>query len=426
MREPFLMRPRGLLRSDWSGCRVWLVLALLGRPGFASGEGDDLPPCPRKTDGLRSTQGQKKVHLDLYNRLSTAIEVYWITRDSEEAFIERVEPGHTLNQESWDGHAFRIYTAENPRKFLQEHVVKGSVRRGDWWTEAIQLRACGMTYEQDVASRRARDEEFQSLAEGADSQCEPPGQSHLWSCVRRIPRLECEKMHRNEFDESDGHVLPKFGFAVPQGPRPKGAVEDFSYEGRPANIPRLTEGPGFLKMNMTSRLRDLLLPWYHEQVAKGGIETEENDGGNFLNEESVSLQIVSLDNALDLRNKVSDEIQSFLEWWTDRPLQHHATFGARIYRRGAVLLNHVDTQDTHWASAVLQVAQEVDEDGGWPLEILSPDRDCYEVYLRPGQVVLYEGALFKHGRPMAFRGASFANVFSHFTPMQETYSHSEL
>ena len=98
-------------------------------------------------------------------------------------------------------------------------------------------------------------------------------------------------------------------------------------------------------------------------------------------------------------------------------LKHTSTFGVRIYRRDSMLINHVDRMDTHLASAVLQISQEVDADGGWPLEVMLPDGMVGEVYLQPGEMVLYEGAWLRHGRPMRFKGTEFANIFSHFAPL---------
>ena len=71
---------------------------------------------------------------------------------------------------------------------------------------------------------------------------------------------------------------------------------------------------------------------------------------------------------------------------------------------------------THIASAVLQIAQDVDE--GWPLEILDHHGNAALIYLQPGEMVLYEGASFKHGRPMRFKGNMFANIFTHFAPFE--------
>merc|ERR1712167_21675 len=66
-------------------------------------------------------------------------------------------------------------------------------------------------------------------------------------------------------------------------------------------------------------------------------------------------------------------------------------------------------------SAVIQIDQKVDE--GWPLEVVHPHKPgLYEVYLQPGEIVLYEGARLQHGRPQRFVGTEFASIFSHFHP----------
>jgi prolyl 4-hydroxylase len=84
-----------------------------------------------------------------------------------------------------------------------------------------------------------------------------------------------------------------------------------------------------------------------------------------------------------------------------------------------MLINHLDIASTHLASAVIQVGQELDTDGGWPLEVMNPDGTgaLTEVYLQPGEMVLYEGARLKHGRPMRFKGEEFGNIFTHFAPV---------
>lgn len=77
---------------------------------------------------------------------------------------------------------------------------------------------------------------------------------------------------------------------------------------------------------------------------------------------------------------------------------------ARCARAAAVGMDGCAALDervtAHWTrggSAVLQVAQTVDDHGGWPLEVLLPDGNVGEVYLQPGQMVLYEGAWLRHG-----------------------------
>jgi hypothetical protein len=79
-------------------------------------------------------------------------------------------------------------------------------------------------------------------------------------------------------------------------------------------------------------------------------------------------------------------------------------------------LLQVDRSDTHLASAVIQIDQKTDENGGWPLEVMDADGNVSEIYLQANELVLYEGARFRHGRPMRFAGDDFANIFSHFSP----------
>merc|ERR1711879_377368 len=54
---------------------------------------------------------------------------------------------------------------------------------------------------------------------------------------------------------------------------------------------------------------------------------------------------------------------------------------------------------------------------GWPIEVVHPHvPGLKEVYLQPGEMVLYEGARLQHGRPKRFDGDEFGNVFVHFRP----------
>ncbi len=87
-------------------------------------------------------------------------------------------------------------------------------------------------------------------------------------------------------------------------------------------------------------------------------------------------------------------------------------YGVREYRRGSVLKEHRDRLVTHEASAILNIDQEVSDD--WPLII--EDHHCrrHSVVLKPGEMVLYEGARLRHGRPSALNGTRYANVFVHF------------
>merc|ERR1712113_1007308 len=134
----------------------------------------------------------------------------------------------------------------------------------------------------------------------------------------------------------------------------------------------------------------LLYPRFFDRM-KDSVQVESIIDGGYTNNHVVQTDHIDLDNFPDVHQALVREMRYVLEWWTQQDLKHTSSFGIRIYRREAMLLNHVDREDTHLASAVLQVYQETDDDGGWPLEIIDGDGNCHEVYLQPGEMVLYEG-----------------------------------
>jgi len=140
--------------------------------------------------------------------------------------------------------------------------------------------------------------------------------------------------------------------------------------------------------------------------------------GGYTNNDVVKIDKIDLDRFPHVQQAIVREMREILEWWTRGiKLKHTSTFGVRVYRRDSVLINHVDRMDTHLASAVIQIHQETTgPNQGWPLELYLSRGRVAEVYLQPHELVLYEGAWLRHGRPMRYRGSEFANVFSHFAP----------
>jgi prolyl 4-hydroxylase len=55
-------------------------------------------------------------------------------------------------------------------------------------------------------------------------------------------------------------------------------------------------------------------------------------------------------------------------------------------------------------------------DRQWPLIIEDHMFRRHAVYLKPGEMILYEGSRLCHGRPEALQGESYANLFVHFCP----------
>lgn len=201
-----------------------------------------------------------------------------------------------------------------------------------------------------------------------------------------------------------------------RGPDPRCDLIDNRYTKHIPIVPKVGAfGPGFIKMTMPPAIRDVLLPFYNRTKQEA---SPHEPIGWFMNEDKVKMKRLNLDRYPDMRALIVKEMQMVMQWWTQMRVRHTSTYGIRIYARDSMLINHVDRGDTHLASAVMQVAQDVDEDGGWPLEVLLGNRSVGEVYLQPGEIVLYEGAWLRHGRPMRFRGNSFANIFTHYAPFE--------
>lgn len=110
------------------------------------------------------------------------------------------------------------------------------------------------------------------------------------------------------------------------------------------------------------------------------------------------------------------ELKQIMQWWTGLKLTHSKTDGMRIYQRDSMHINHLDKASNHMVSAMVQVIQKMDSNSGWPLELIMNDGELLEIYLKPNQMVLYEGARLFHGHPMRLKGSYYGNIYSHFSP----------
>jgi hypothetical protein len=151
---------------------------------------------------------------------------------------------------------------------------------------------------------------------------------------------------------------------------------------------------------------------------RGGTRHGEQADPSFHRNGSPDLVDVS-----DLSDRILRWLQPVHEEFAGAPLVPSNVYGLRVYVRGNTLDMHVDRGTTHVISSVLQIAQDVDEP--WPLVIDWGGRS-HEVYLAPGQMVLYEGATSDHGRPTPLCGNSFVNLFAHYRPADWAWTDAAL
>lgn len=392
--------------------------------------------CPKFSDDFRSHAANEddsaRVSIAFHTKSEAQLALYYVNSRGEENFVGSIVGGSPADQQSYPGHAFRLYLwprdREDPAVVLEyratvakQQEIMVTVRKECLSDANQQFLDAAQAKAKEAAEFSERSEEFEALIRpgyGGNPEdyppCLPEGQSHLWSCVRRVPRDLCESRHHNLTKLTDGN---SFGFDKPQGRWKVGSYEDEQFDWQMPKIPKLSSGPGFLLLNQTKAIQEKLLPWFHEKWKKQeDVKVESPVPGGYLNDKHVPSSHVDVHRNYNMMKVIRPEMADVLTWWTNTALRHTAIFGVRVYKRGNVLLNHVDRYDTHLVSAILQVHQDVDFNAGWPVEVLNEERDCFEVYLQPGQMLLYEGAHFKHGRPMSFKGEAFGNLFVHYAP----------
>jgi prolyl 4-hydroxylase len=111
------------------------------------------------------------------------------------------------------------------------------------------------------------------------------------------------------------------------------------------------------------------------------------------------------------------------KWTNGLDLVGSSMYGIRVYKRGNLLLPHVDRLPLI-CSAIINVAQDVEEP--WPLEVYDRNGMAVNITMEPGDMVLYESHSLIHGRPFPLKGEYFANIFIHFEPRHETLKEGEI
>ena len=180
---------------------------------------------------------------------------------------------------------------------------------------------------------------------------------------------------------------------------------------RPGQIPKVTDD-GFRTDSIPTSLFTRLQAYYQEQRSSSVAEESDAIGRYILGDELPSKMIQLTE---DLEEAVVGGIRPIIESWSGfENLSFAACYGIREYQRGAVLKAHRDREGSHILSAILNIAQEVEED--WPLQIDDHSGCRRQVVLAPGEMVLYESARLLHGRETKLNGDTYANIFVHFQP----------
>lgn len=167
---------------------------------------------------------------------------------------------------------------------------------------------------------------------------------------------------------------------------------------------------GYKKMQMPEGLYKKLL-----SAVRGNDRVPEGPN-NIFRRTSLGLPPYLVPIPSELKKEVEDTLKPILEDWSGTEgLIPTSSYGPREYRRGSSLRMHVDIGNTHIISAILQIDREgMDKD--WPLVIINREGRRQNVYLKSGEMLLYESASLPHSREVPLEGDYFVNMFIHFAP----------
>lgn len=170
---------------------------------------------------------------------------------------------------------------------------------------------------------------------------------------------------------------------------------------------------GFVKAQLPEALSAKIKDFYDKNRTKHATETI---AGGYVyhaaDQKKQSSALVHLSDAL--KKEIHDTIVPMVSEWCEKDLEPSYVYGIRVYRDQAVLKLHRDRIETHVLGVIINVDQEVNQD--WPLMIDDHSYRQHQIFLKPGEMIFYESARLRHGRPQPFNGNSFANIFCHLRP----------
>jgi hypothetical protein len=124
----------------------------------------------------------------------------------------------------------------------------------------------------------------------------------------------------------------------------------------------------------------------------------------------------------DKKESIAKQMKPILEEWSGIPLEYTCLYGARDYPKDAALRMHCD-RDSHIISVIFHIDRSgcnSSSDGesrtNWPLEVIGFDGIKRDIYMEPGEMVLYESSSCPHARETPNPCNSFVNAFLHFHP----------
>jgi len=171
---------------------------------------------------------------------------------------------------------------------------------------------------------------------------------------------------------------------------------------------------GFKKGRMPNDLWNSIQSYYYNnRQNKVREEWEIDSKGLYVNWWEKDVYMISV--PWGLKKYWQRRIMKLVEAWVGIKLELTDIYGMRQYEEGARLLTHVDREETHAASMIINIAQSSIREP-WPLQIYDFANRLHEIVMDEGDIVYYESARCLHGRMKPLKGEFYVNMFAHYRP----------
>lgn len=180
-------------------------------------------------------------------------------------------------------------------------------------------------------------------------------------------------------------------------------------------VKRTFTGLGFSKGRLPYDLYASMSAYYYNNRDRM-MREEWGNKGLFVNWWEVDARMIGM--PWGLKKYWQGRLKKLVEEWAGVSLSLTDIYGMRQYEEGARLLMHVDRQNTHAASLIVNIAQ-IGMKQPWMLQIYDFADRMHEVDMEPGDIVYYESARCLHGRMRPLNGTAYINLFAHYQPMED-------
>lgn len=172
---------------------------------------------------------------------------------------------------------------------------------------------------------------------------------------------------------------------------------------------------GFRKATLDPTLYDLLRRRLHANLDR--LDDEPDAVSEYIGTVEPGAPATRFHHDAEFNRALLLALKPMHEEWCRFPLVPSACYGIRVYQRGSYLHEHIDKSETHIISSTICVGARTE--GPWPLSIEDADGERHEVVLEPGEMLFYEGAYLRHGRPYPLQGSYYAGIYLHYRPAPE-------